>query len=622
VTLPGLVREDAATGLPWSTEQRVVIDLPDSARVLVHAGPGTGKTAVALARVSRLVAAGMDAHQILIISFTRTAVAELRTRIQGMSPDNADAVGVQIATIDSKMWQVRRGFEAEAVQKSSREVDFESNLERMQDLLDGKDSGAREYLQGLQHIVVDEAQDVVGTRAQLLLSILRLLPSTCGITVFGDPDQAIYGFSEDSANRATSAPEDDFLSAFADSDLCQDVLELSHIFRAGGATVEALFLAARQHLGGRNDSSQTRCVRMQEAIQAHSRHIERWTPDEVAGDRDALVLFRTRVEVLQSAAMLASKGHSFRMRLGGMGEVAHPWVASLLGDFPEPLLSKATFLERWAALQHHAFFTGLVPDKSWDSLRSVAGSRGFVSIALLRQKLLRTRPPPELAQEACGGQGPTLSTIHASKGREAPKVHLALMSAGSTVVDSAVDWDEESRVWYVAATRTQESLTTHSAGRMHATSLDDGRVYRRTKDGDYQVQIGIRGDVDPISSALGKRAAAAQAFMLRSGYGPVSLTARATEATTWKYELIDSAGTFVGRLSSSFQAAAWTMARQVAGRYRPQAEFRYVWYLGACSSACPTEQLTFLHPNFQASGIFLSPVVAAFTKHFDGPRKA
>lgn len=56
---------------------------------------------------------------------------------------------------------------------------------------------ADELLQ-IEHVVIDEAQDLVGQRADLIEALVGRLPSDCGITVFADEAQAIYGFSDNS----------------------------------------------------------------------------------------------------------------------------------------------------------------------------------------------------------------------------------------------------------------------------------------------------------------------------------------------------------------------------------------------------------------------------------------
>ena len=66
----------------WTSEQLAVIQAPASARLVVDAGPGTGKTATLCARIAWLIeTANLEPGEIWIISFTRTAVAEIRNRV-------------------------------------------------------------------------------------------------------------------------------------------------------------------------------------------------------------------------------------------------------------------------------------------------------------------------------------------------------------------------------------------------------------------------------------------------------------------------------------------------------------------------------------------------------------
>jgi superfamily I DNA/RNA helicase len=69
---------------------------PPTARVLVDAGPGTGKTHVACTRVAALIADGVPAARIWLISFTRTAVVEIRNRIASALSDPGEAAAVRV----------------------------------------------------------------------------------------------------------------------------------------------------------------------------------------------------------------------------------------------------------------------------------------------------------------------------------------------------------------------------------------------------------------------------------------------------------------------------------------------------------------------------------------------
>jgi ATP-dependent helicase/nuclease subunit A len=64
----------------WSTQQRAAIEAPVT-NLLVSAAAGSGKTAVLVERIARLIAQGADIGKMLVVTFTNAAVAEMRERI-------------------------------------------------------------------------------------------------------------------------------------------------------------------------------------------------------------------------------------------------------------------------------------------------------------------------------------------------------------------------------------------------------------------------------------------------------------------------------------------------------------------------------------------------------------
>jgi ATP-dependent helicase/nuclease subunit A len=70
-------------GVNWTREQQSVIDLRNS-NILVSAAAGSGKTAVLVERIiTRLTkdASPLDVDQLLIVTFTEAAAAEMKERI-------------------------------------------------------------------------------------------------------------------------------------------------------------------------------------------------------------------------------------------------------------------------------------------------------------------------------------------------------------------------------------------------------------------------------------------------------------------------------------------------------------------------------------------------------------
>ncbi|MFM7204970.1 MAG: UvrD-helicase domain-containing protein [Myxococcota bacterium] len=72
--------------------QNDVIHAPVESRQLVEAGSGFGKTDTACARVAWLIQQGVSSTRILLLSFTRTAVREMRARIRELASSGVDVM--------------------------------------------------------------------------------------------------------------------------------------------------------------------------------------------------------------------------------------------------------------------------------------------------------------------------------------------------------------------------------------------------------------------------------------------------------------------------------------------------------------------------------------------------
>src|SRR5262249_14361797 len=91
--VPGLVRSldglpDRAAVSGYELNEQQVTAVEAGGEGVVSAGAGTGKTAVLVERVVRAVAErGLDVDSVLVITYTRRAAGELRTRIRAALAD-------------------------------------------------------------------------------------------------------------------------------------------------------------------------------------------------------------------------------------------------------------------------------------------------------------------------------------------------------------------------------------------------------------------------------------------------------------------------------------------------------------------------------------------------------
>ena len=70
------------TAIKLDEQQKEIAESDPKAHMIVNAGPGTGKTAVLSARIGFLLNQGIPANDIWAMSFTRSAVKEMRDRIE------------------------------------------------------------------------------------------------------------------------------------------------------------------------------------------------------------------------------------------------------------------------------------------------------------------------------------------------------------------------------------------------------------------------------------------------------------------------------------------------------------------------------------------------------------
>lgn len=208
-----------------------------AAPLMIIAGPGTGKTRTLTHRLAAGVAEeGVAAEACLAVTFTRRAAEEMRERLAallgrraarltvttfhglglmilrehhelaGLAPDFTVADEKTVLEVATELAGSPRGGRAllsgAAADPQRREllrkglaardlVDFDGLVELAVAILDGAPAVAARLRGRWPRISVDEYQDIDATQ----YALLRLLAGDgTGLTVIGDPDQAIYRF--------------------------------------------------------------------------------------------------------------------------------------------------------------------------------------------------------------------------------------------------------------------------------------------------------------------------------------------------------------------------------------------------------------------------------------------
>lgn len=415
------------------SHQQEVVDAPSSSRQVVIAGAGTGKTAVVAARTERLlVNEEIDpSSEILIVSFSRAAIAVVEARLR--------ALGIQergfASTIDALATRILVECEEELVIAEG----FDARVARAAALLE---DGRWLEGEGFLHIVVDEAQDIVGERARLVAALLAGIDDECGFTVLGDPAQGIYDFAEQGAQVRRLLDSLGPIRGVVETALYRNYRALSRHAQSVAHLVAQEERAIAPAIEAISDSADE--LENIDGGPDLLRYLKRW-------NGKTALLTRTNGEALIAARLLRDLGvHPHVEPLRDDVGLA-PWLVDVVGGSASGAITRDEF-EAGAVGQ---LSIDLIVD-SWRALRRYA-AKGPATVDRARVRALLVRRPaldPWFFADYFSAPDVVISTVHRAKGREFDNVVIARTVFG----DSQGNEEDTARVTYVALSRARQIL--------------------------------------------------------------------------------------------------------------------------------------------------------------------
>jgi hypothetical protein len=447
---------------PLSDEQLAVVEQPWDARVLVTAGAGAGKTHTLVRRLDALCGHEdpeqvLEAAEILVLTFSRAAARELRERI---SRHGERAHRVRARTFDAWAYEVLRQAHPDDEWGT---VGFD---ERIAGATRAIEDGALEIGDAVPpaHVVIDEVQDLLGGRRELVETLLDRYQDSCGFTLVGDAAQSVYGFQiDDLRERADETGRFfEWLRCSYPDDLVE--LHLTQNFRA--TTTEARVALAlgprlQQPIDPREAGTlytELRDILLDPANGMGSLDDE-FTLDGLRDLSDTCaVLTRDNQQALVVSDLLHAHGIDHRLRRPLEERPVPYWVAELLRRTESNGLTEERFRTLLAdiPLSYEPDATAL-----WTVLRRAAhgAGRGVLDLDRLRRAVARGGFPDEAADPETSDV--VVSTVHRAKGLEFDRVIVltppALAELGKRYQDE-LDLPAEARALYVAMTRARQDL--------------------------------------------------------------------------------------------------------------------------------------------------------------------
>ncbi len=505
--------------------------------------------------------------------------------------------------MDSLAWTIHSGFISNATLTGSYDDSIAETLAKIR-----SSAEVREEFEKIAHVIVDEAQDIVGVRAELVLAIIDAVTPECGVTVFADQAQAIYGWTED--DEHAESEKISLLSELEDREF--QAVSLEDVHRTGSPTLLKIFRDVRRKVleaGAplvRGPEIRLDIERLADAKIGSAKSL-----DLSALPSNALVLMRQRSDVLIASSYNQAMPH--RLRLSGLPVRTLPWLALMLWDHVDRRLSKDVFDRLWEERVAGRVSSPL-SSAAWPLLFETAGlSSNVIDIHRLRTVLGRSNPPAPFTSPDYGDNGPIVGTIHASKGREAEEVFLYLPPQPESEEDGN-DLDEEIRVMFVGATRAQRKLSVGNSSGKRLGNVD-GRFWKSVRKGRVQIEIGRANDI-LATGLVGKGvfreasdAMKAQRFLLEY---PVleGLGAYTERDIGWKFAIETRDKQRIGALSERVSADVKEIASR-CNRWPPPSFLPHIRSVGLRTIVLRTDDpdLDLLHEPWRSSGFVVAPML-------------
>ena len=420
--------------------QMAVIRSSVGTRQIVTAGPGSGKTHTATERVIHLVQQGLSPARICLITFTRVAAEEVGRRISDALEEHTYSGGVMCGTIDSMAWNLVTTI------GDAPAGGYERIVRTARKMIADGEQVMFDQLSRISHLVIDEAQDIVGERRDFCRALIDALPPDVGITILGDGAQAIYGSWAGDTGKGGS------LHAALVNDRAWDTRQLTSNHRTQSVVLRQFFREARDLLEREQDPRETYLELRDMLLDVATDPNVSLTGPVLPWRDDSLILFRGRAATEAASVRLTRAARVHRLKLSGQTTVCDPLIGAICAGVAPGASVRKDHIRRRLADLHPAPF-GLTEEAALLRLQALGGGARAIRLQDIGEMI--DRQPVEFTRDHVGTAGPLLGSIHGAKGREAPNVLLMLPPVPD---GDDVDWLEEARVLFVGATRASQNL--------------------------------------------------------------------------------------------------------------------------------------------------------------------
>lgn len=425
-------------------EQRLVVEGAPDAKILVTAGPGTGKTHVLIHRIASLICAGdVTPGELLVLSFSRAAVKEIRDRLHKFG---GGAGYVRASTFDSFATRILAAAEPSG---SWQDENYDERVRHATRLIRTNVEARTEAL-SYRHLIVDEVQDLIGDRADLVRALLEA--GDRGFSLFGDPAQGIYNYQlEGEARRIGSAALYKWIRDQFTPGLLERRLTLNFRVRSDEAGIA---LWAGPELNSANPDYDNIRYRLETDVMGLPSvgGLSLAVPMLEGSGSSTAILCRDNGQAMTISGLLHDAGVKHRLQGRATDRRIATWIAVALRDLEGNLFGKKRFFELMEQRKANDLPT---TDEMWARLKRIERLRypNNLDFDMVNERLRSGDVPDEFSESPAADV--VVSTIHRAKGLEFERV---LLVAPSPPENDPIAVAEETRLLYVALTRPRSEI--------------------------------------------------------------------------------------------------------------------------------------------------------------------
>jgi len=481
--------------------QQEVISAPAEKRLFINAGPGTGKTWTLIEKIIYLVnELEMDPETIQVLTFSRSATEVIRKRMQdAIFEGRADLTTnyVDIRTFDSYAsqllyWVKDSDYDLIPVNFAIERLNYEDRINKFIEIIKKEP----DLISQCKHLIVDEVQDLVMSRAEMVLEMIDAIPEDSGVTLLGDACQAIYDYQVDDYSIGAEKffdiveSRDDFsFYSFTENHRQTGNLQAySEEYRTP---------IINKDINACNDCLKVIKRNIPDYDIKNIKYFEEDTLDRLTKEGNVGMLTRSNAQALEIDSILKRKNinHIINRRLED--QYYNSWIADLFNNTEKLSFNESDFANEIHRYVYDAFEENDI-NEIWNDISSWGKhSTGSIQNKDILSAILKTGKCKALFIKERDA-AVTVSTIHRSKGKEYDSVLILddLLSPFSNEI-------EEQRVNYVALTRAKDHIYKVDMPDKRFRTLESGRCYswhfgaKGNTLTDFE--IGIRNDYVPLS---------------------------------------------------------------------------------------------------------------------------